>query len=65
MDHERARALLRHKRERLRATIGALTGEADLDEDESNASGELSSADQHPADLGSDTFERERVLGRV
>lgn len=31
----------------------------------SDAAGELSSVDQHPADSGSDLYERERTLGRI
>jgi RNA polymerase-binding transcription factor DksA len=66
MDHERARARLDAERQRLEQTrraardlVGGTTEEAVQ---------ELATYDQHPADQGTETFERERdssVLQRV
>lgn len=51
--------------DRIRQTLAAESAVGDADRD---ATSELSGADQHPADLGSEMFERERavsVLQRV
>ncbi len=57
MDPDTARGLLTAERERLSETLAAVT--ADVDAQKESMS-ELSSYDQHPGDLGSDTFEREK-----
>jgi RNA polymerase-binding protein DksA len=56
MDTDTARTRLLEEQERL-------TGlRASLQEEAGEPTGELSSADQHPADSGSDTFERAKEL---
>lgn len=45
--------------ERIRETLAAESAVSDADRD---ATSELSGADQHPADLGSEMFERERAV---
>jgi RNA polymerase-binding transcription factor DksA len=58
VDVDAARGRLLDERERLQSLIRELDGE--LGESEQDASDELSSVDQHPADTASDTFEREK-----
>ncbi len=60
MDHDSARARLLHERERLNATTGQLENGLDLDEGQQSSLGELANIDQHPADLATETFEREK-----
>jgi DnaK suppressor protein len=63
MDPGRARQLLeaeRHRLQRLRDEQSE-----NLQQAEKDSSGELSSFDQHPGDLGTDTFEREKDLSIV
>jgi DnaK suppressor protein len=60
-DRERTRQRLEEERERLQGLRKAI-GQDDVDSPESESVGELSSYDQHPADLGSETFERTRDL---
>ncbi len=57
MDPDTARRLLTAERERLSETLTTAT--ADVDAQQASMA-ELSSYDQHPGDLGSDTFEREK-----
>jgi DnaK suppressor protein len=54
VDEARARELLRRERDRLERALSELTHDA---------SEELSHADQHPADEGSELFESERDAG--
>ena len=54
MDDDRARELLRGERQRIERALAELTH---------GASDELSHADQHPADEGSELFESERDAG--
>ena len=61
VDDDAARERLEHERERVGGLIANLRSEG-LDEEESAQSGELTHYDQHPADQGSDTFEREKDL---
>lgn len=57
-----ARRRLRDELDRLESVRAALLGEQ-LDEESARDSvGEVSAIDQHPADLGTETFERERDL---
>jgi RNA polymerase-binding protein DksA len=56
--HER----LLHERERLQGIHDGLVAEQGLNESERDALSELSLADQHPADLGTEMFEREKDL---
>jgi RNA polymerase-binding transcription factor DksA len=60
-DDQQARRLLETERERVQGLITDLRSEG-LDEEESAQSGELTHYDQHPADQGSETFEREKDL---
>jgi RNA polymerase-binding transcription factor DksA len=53
MDSERARQLLERERERVMRELAELRGERADD-------GELSTVDQHPADVGTELFEEER-----
>jgi YteA family regulatory protein len=62
MAHERERAALTKLRAELLANVTGLRA-GRLAVPESEASGDLSSYDNHPADLGSETFEREKDLG--
>jgi RNA polymerase-binding transcription factor DksA len=60
-DENQARRLLETERTRVEGLIADLRNEG-LDEEESAQSGELTHYDQHPADQGSETFEREKDL---
>jgi RNA polymerase-binding transcription factor DksA len=63
MDPDHARGLLEDERQRLeRLRTEQLEN---LQHSEMDRSGELSSFDQHPGDLGTDTFEREKDLSIV
>ncbi|MGE0877465.1 MAG: TraR/DksA family transcriptional regulator [Acidimicrobiia bacterium] len=57
--HER----LDQERRRLLHSLDALGGEMSFDDDGAPAVEELSARDQHVADSGSDTYERERAIG--
>ena len=61
IDPEAARRRLEAERERVDGLIAGLRSEG-LDRDDADQGGELSHYDQHPADSGSDTFEREKDL---
>jgi RNA polymerase-binding transcription factor DksA len=60
MDADGARGRLDDERRRLDELRESLDGVADESERESLS--ELSSSDQHPGDIGSETFEREKDL---
>lgn len=60
MDEDEARNLLLDERTRLQQIRAALSGDADGSLEETL--GELSLVDQHPADVGTETFDRERDL---
>jgi RNA polymerase-binding transcription factor DksA len=60
-DSEQARRRLEEERDRVSNLIAGLKSEG-LDEEESAQVGELTHYDQHPADHGSETFEREKDL---
>jgi RNA polymerase-binding transcription factor DksA len=60
IDAEEIRALLEDERARLQQIRASLAMEPVDPEAEDRALGELSSTDQHVADLASETFERER-----
>ena len=64
MDDEEARSRLQGERERVSRLIAGLRTELG-DTPESEESGELAAYDQHPADLASDTFEREKDLSII
>jgi DnaK suppressor protein len=57
MQEERARELLAEERRRVEAELKALKA--------GQNSGELSAVDQHPADSGTELFERQRDLSLV
>ncbi|MFZ0013173.1 MAG: TraR/DksA C4-type zinc finger protein [Acidimicrobiia bacterium] len=58
MDIERARDLLRGKRQEFLELREGLTGSVQLDDAQQEADSSLSSADQHPADNATQTSER-------
>jgi YteA family regulatory protein len=61
MDGDQIRQRLEHERARLQRLLQAVNQE-EGDESETESVSELSSYDQHPADLGSETFERTKDL---
>ena len=60
MDEQEARDRLAEERERLEELRRGFDAEHLHDESEEDSSSELSHIDNHPADIGSDTFEREK-----
>ena len=63
MDAEQARKLIGSERERLEGLVRERETETGLGaESETDSISELSSLDQHMADLGTETFEREKDL---
>ena len=60
MDDDEARARLDEERRRLEEVRDSIDSVSDESERESLS--ELSSSDQHPGDIGSETFEREKDL---
>jgi RNA polymerase-binding transcription factor DksA len=62
MDTDLARQRLAEERERLTGVRSTFDDEHLEDETESESSSELSSYDQHQADMGTETFEREKDL---
>ncbi len=64
MDPDDARRHLEAERERL-AGVRAGFDDEGLDLSETESVGELSSLDQHPADLGTETFEREKDVSII
>lgn len=60
MDQETVRARLFEERKRLDATTDQLASDLDLDEPDQSSLGELTNVDQHPADIATETFEREK-----
>ena len=64
MEREEARRHLDAERERLSGVRAGFDDEG-LDSSESDSVGELSSVDQHPADLGTETFEREKDVSII
>jgi RNA polymerase-binding transcription factor DksA len=61
MDPEEARKRLEAEKHRVTGLIREVSGE--LDDEVESGEEELSNYDQHPADSGTDTFEREKDLG--
>jgi RNA polymerase-binding transcription factor DksA len=61
IDEEHVRDRLESERERVNGLISAVRGEIG-DTSETDQLGDLSGYDQHPADQGSETFEREKDL---
>jgi RNA polymerase-binding transcription factor DksA len=62
MDSDLARQRLADERERLDGVKSTFDDEHLTDQSESDSSSELSSYDQHQADMGTETFEREKDL---
>ena len=62
MDTDLARQRLAEERERLVEVRSTFDAEGLTEESESDSVGELSSYDQHQADMGTETFEREKDL---
>jgi RNA polymerase-binding transcription factor DksA len=62
MDTDQARQRLADERERLVGVRSTFDDEGLTEQSESDSVGELSSYDQHQADMGTETFEREKDL---
>lgn len=62
MDVDQARQRLADERERLVGVRSAFDDEHFADQSESESVGEITSYDQHQADMGTETFEREKDL---
>jgi RNA polymerase-binding transcription factor DksA len=62
MDHDAAARRLEEERERLSDLRSSFEGEHLQTESEQENLSELSAADQHQADVGTETFDRERDL---
>jgi RNA polymerase-binding transcription factor DksA len=62
MDTDQARQRLADERERLAGVRSTFDDEGLTEQSESDSVGELSSYDQHQADMGTETFEREKDL---
>jgi DnaK suppressor protein len=60
MDNDKARQLLTAERIRLESLRDGIDGVADSGQEDSTS--ELSTVDQHPADVGTETFERTKDL---
>lgn len=60
MDNDKARQLLTAERTRLERLRNGIDGVGDASQEDSTS--ELSTVDQHPADVGSETFERTKDL---
>jgi RNA polymerase-binding transcription factor DksA len=61
VDEPAIRERLEHERDRVGELIAELRSEG-LDEEEASQSGDLTHYDQHPADQGSELFERQKDL---
>lgn len=62
MDNDQARQRLADERERLAGVRATFDDEHLTEQSESDSVGEISSYDQHPSDMGTETFEREKDL---
>ena len=62
VDSEKFKKILLEERKRLQHTLARPTDEQQRGEDESETIGELSDYPDHPADLGSETFEMEKTF---
>ena len=65
MDDAQARQRLEEERARLAGVRTGVSESSGLDESEGESVAELSSIDQHQADLGTETFEREKDLAII
>lgn len=62
MDTTEARSKLEAERERLLGLHDEEEEVSGLDEEQAESSGEIADYDQHPGDMGTDTFERTKEL---
>lgn len=62
MDTTEARTKLEAERERLLALHAEEEETSGLDQEQAESSGELADYDQHPGDMGTETFERTKEL---
>ena len=62
MDRRKARKLLDEERTRLQGVLEALADEGVGEQSDKDAFSELSLVDQHPADMGTETFERQKDM---
>jgi RNA polymerase-binding transcription factor DksA len=62
MDSDHARRLLEEEKDRLDQVRAAFDDEHLTDESERESFAELSGSDQHQADIGTETFEREKDM---
>lgn len=62
MDSDQARRLLEEEKARLEQVRSAFDDEHLTDESERESVAELSGSDQHQADIGTETFEREKDM---
>ncbi len=62
IDHDEAKSRLAEERARLERVRGGLDDDHLSDQTEQDSLSELSSVDQHQADMGTETFEREKDL---
>jgi RNA polymerase-binding transcription factor DksA len=60
MDKRQAKKLLQAERTRLQALLETFEIDSTTAEPQGEAMGEVSMQDQHPADVGTETFEREK-----
>jgi RNA polymerase-binding transcription factor DksA len=68
MNETAARDRLQKERERLSSLIHNLAEDNGANDADATSNGELATVDQHPADAGSETFEREKdmaILGTL
>ena len=59
MNTARAKELLEQRRTDLTEVVRVATDQGSLNESQADSSGEMAAYDQHPADLATDTLERE------
>jgi RNA polymerase-binding protein DksA len=62
MNADRARELLEARRIDLEGIVRAATEQGSLDQSQTDSTGEATVVDQHPADIATDTLERELDL---
>ena len=65
MNSDDAQRRLEETKGRLLERRGALAAEAGLDDASEDATSEFSIADTHPADVGTETFEREKAVSML
>lgn len=65
MDHDEARRRLEAERERLTSLRDDMRTDGTTSVNEQDSTAELSTIDQHPADIGTELFDRERDMSIV